>query len=471
MINLIPANTTDLDYLWELVSERNKWFIKLRYAAVVMLVSLYVFIVFFSGEKLSNIQYKGIIAIFVLTLIYNLILSYLFNSGKIRNDIRKFNPIKFAFLQIVFDLISLMVLVYLTGLINSPFYLFFIFHAIIGSMILPGRLVYGIVFAVLIIFSFLTLSVHFEFIGEFLISNTGSVSTLKTTYVFLNLISFWLMMLVSVMFSNNLASALYKRDQQLIEAIYELELSEKEKQRYVLAIVHELKSPVSAIVSYLNLLIGGIAGEINDKAKDILLKMKKRSEESITLTNNIIEVSKVKLLDVIRKEKIDPEIIVTGIIEKIKDKFSGAKILFTYDDSRVTDNAIYADENLIKILFSNIISNAIKYTPSGGEVTLKLFDSENKDRLCISLSDTGIGIPPDEINKISDEFYRASNVKKNKVEGIGLGLSVVKKIIEQHNGSMKIMSPNGIGNEDFPGTTINIEIPYVENKDELVVSS
>jgi signal transduction histidine kinase len=307
MINLIPANTTDLDYLWELVSERNKWFIKLRYAAVVMLVSLYVFIVFFSGEKLSNIQYKGIIAIFVLTLIYNLILSYLFNSGKIRNDIRKFNPIKFAFLQIVFDLISLMVLVYLTGLINSPFYLFFIFHAIIGSMILPGRLVYGIVFAVLIIFSFLTLSVHFEFIGEFLISNTGSVSTLKTTYVFLNLISFWLMMLVSVMFSNNLASALYKRDQQLIEAIYELELSEKEKQRYVLAIVHELKSPVSAIVSYLNLLIGGIAGEINDKAKDILLKMKKRSEESITLTNNIIEVSKVKLLDVIRKEKIDPE--------------------------------------------------------------------------------------------------------------------------------------------------------------------
>ena len=122
-----------------------------------MLASLYVFIVFFSGEKLSNIQYKGIIAIFVLTLIYNLILSYLFNSGKIRNDIRKFNPIKFAFLQIVFDLISLMVLVYLTGLINSPFYLFFIFHAIIGSMILPGRIVYVIVILLLIIFSFLNI--------------------------------------------------------------------------------------------------------------------------------------------------------------------------------------------------------------------------------------------------------------------------------------------------------------------------
>lgn len=461
MINLIPANTTDLDYLWELVSERNKWFIKLRYSAVVMLASLYVFIVFFSGEKLSDIQYKGIIGIFAITLLYNITLSYIFNSGKIRNDIRKFNPIKFAFLQIVFDLISLMVLVYLTGLLNSPFYLFFIFHAIIGSMILPGRLVYIIVCAVLTIFSFLTLSVHFGLIEGFLISNTGSIVTLKTTYVFLNLISFWLMMLVSVMFSNNLASALYKRDQQLIEAIYELELSEKEKQRYVLAVVHELKSPVSAIVSYLNLLIGGIAGEINGKAKDILLKMKRRSEESITLTNNIIEVSRVKLLEVIKKEEVDPEIIISDLIEKMKDKFEGANILFTYDDDRKTGKSIYADESLIRILLSNIISNSLKYTPSGGSVNMKLFDSGKKDKLCISLSDTGIGIPEKDIDRISDEFYRASNVKKSRVEGIGLGLSVVKKIVERHDGTMKIISPNNKSSKDNPGTTIYIEIPYV----------
>lgn len=463
MINLIPANTTDLDYLWELVTERNKWFIKLRYAAVVMLVSLYIFIVFFSGEKLSSIQYKGIVAIFILTLLYNLFLSYLFKTGKIRNDIRKFNPIKFAFLQIVFDLTSLMILVYLTGLINSPFYLFFIFHAIIGSMILPGRLVYIIVCAVLTIFSFLTLSVHFGLINEFLISNTGSIATLKTTYVFLTLISFWLMLLVSVMFSNNLASALYKRDQQLIEAIYELELSEKEKQRYVLAVVHELKSPVSAIVSYLNLLIGGIAGEISGKAREILLKMKRRSEESISLTNNIIEISKVKLLEVIKKERLDPELIVSGIIEKMKDKFTGSNIKFDYIDERESGREIYADESLIKILLSNIFSNAIKYTPSGGNITLKLSDSGKfiKDKLCISLSDTGIGIPPDEIDKISDEFYRASNVKKSRVEGIGLGLSVVKKIIEKHDGTMNIISPNNTKNNDYPGTTIYFEIPYV----------
>ena len=294
---------------------------------------------------------------------------------------------------------------------------------------------------------------------EFQISNAGSVGTLKLNYILLNLITFWLMMLVSVMFSNNLAGALYKRDQQLLEAVSEIELSEKEKQKYVLAVVHEVKSPIAAIVSYLNLMIGGLTGEINDKSKDILLKMKRRSEEAISLTNDIIEVSKIKLLEEIRKEEIDPEIIVKDIIEKIKDKFTGADIIFTYEDDRVSGKPVNADRHLMEILLSNIISNSLKYTPAGGKACLRIYDNENN--FCISLSDTGIGIPPDEINKISGEFYRASNAKKNRIEGTGLGLSVVKQIIEKHNGTMLIRSPSELGNEKYPGTNIILEMPYL----------
>lgn len=459
MLNLIPANTKDLDYLWELVSERNKWFIKLRYAAVIMLLFLYLFVAFFSSDEVSPVQHSGILLIFFATLIYNLILNYIFNSGKIHDDTEKFNPLNFALIQILLDLIALMILVYLTGLLNSPFYLFFIFHAIIGSMILPGRIVYGIVIVVLMIFSFLNLGVHFGMLQEFQISNAGSVGTLKLNYILLNLITFWLMMLVSVMFSNNLAGALYKRDQQLLEAVSEIELSEKEKQKYVLAVVHEVKSPIAAIVSYLNLMIGGLTGEINDKSKDILLKMKRRSEEAISLTNDIIEVSKIKLLEEIRKEEIDPEIIVKDIIEKIKDKFTGADIIFTYEDDRVSGKPVNADRHLMEILLSNIISNSLKYTPPGGKVDLRIYDNDNN--FCISLSDTGIGIPSDEINKISGEFYRASNAKKNRIEGTGLGLSVVKQIIEKHNGTMLIRSPSELGNEKYPGTNIILEMPYL----------
>ena len=235
MINLIPANTKDLEYLWELVSERNRWFIKLRYLAFLMLLCLYIFVLFFSKEELSSFQYTGIIIILISTILYNLILNYVNVSGLIKNEVSKFNPLKFALIQIILDLTALMFLVYLTGQINSPFYLFFIFHAIIGSMILPGALVYIIVSIVVIVFSALNIMTHFGLIQEYLISNTGQIELLKFNYLILNLTTFGLMMLVSVLFSNNLSVALFKRDQQLIEAITQLELSEKEKQKYVLA--------------------------------------------------------------------------------------------------------------------------------------------------------------------------------------------------------------------------------------------
>lgn len=462
MINLIPANTKDLEYLWELVSERNRWFIKLRYLAFIMLLCLYIFVLFFSEEELNSFQYTGIIIILISTISYNLILNYVINTGFIKNEVSKFNPLKFALIQIILDLTALMFLVYLTGLINSPFYLFFIFHAIIGSMILPGALVYIIVSIVVIVFSALNIMTHFGLIQEYLISNTGQIELLKFNYLILNLTTFGLMMLVSVLFSNNLSVALFKRDQQLIEAITQLELSEKEKQKYVLAIVHEVKSPIAAILSYLNLILNGITGEVNEKVRDILTKMKRRSEDAIELTNAIVEVSKIKLLEELKKEELDPGITVREVIEKKKDKITGAGLLFTFSDERKSKSSIFADRHLTEILLSNVINNSIKYTKAGGKILLRIFD--NEENFCISINDTGIGIPKDELRKISVEFYRASNAKSNRIEGTGLGLFVVKQIIENHNGIMRIKSPSEIGDKENPGTAIEMEIPYIKNQ-------
>ena len=458
MINLIPANTKDLEYLWELVSERNRWFIKLRYYAMIMLFILYISISFFSDEELNSFQKSGIIAIIIITILYNIILNYIYNSDIIKNEINKFNQLKFSLIQIILDLSVLMILVYLTGLINSPFYLFFIFHAIIGSMILPGALVYLIVSIVILIISFLNIFVHYGLIPEFLISNSESVESLRMNYLILNLITFGLMMLVSVLFSNNLSVALFKRDQQLIEAISQIEASEKEKQKYVLAVVHEVKSPIAAIVSYLNLIINGITGEVNEKVLDILNKMKRRSEEAISLTNDIIEVSKIKLLEEIKKEELNPETFIFQMTEKMKEKISGAGLKFTLINDRKSERLINADRHLFEILFSNIISNSVKYNSDKGEILFRI--SENENNFCISISDSGIGIPKDELSKISTEFYRASNAKSNRIEGTGLGLYAVKQILENHNGKIEIISPSEIGNEKNPGTTILMEIPY-----------
>ncbi|MBS1518146.1 MAG: HAMP domain-containing histidine kinase [Bacteroidetes bacterium] len=460
MINLIPQNTSDLDYLWELVSERNKWFIKLRYIAVVLLLCLYIFIVYLTNEYIFIEQKTGIAVILCCILAYNLIFSYLSGTKILKNEISAFHPIKFALLQILLDLTALMFIVYLTGLINSPFYLFFIFHAIIGSLILPGRIIYFLMIVLLSFFTVLNFSVHFGFIREFPISNTESVRQLSLNYLVLNLMSFWLMILLSVQLVNHLTSALYRREQQLMNAIEKIEQTEIEKQKYILAVVHEVKSPLSVILSYLNLLVDGIAGEISEKARDILIKMKRRSAEAIELTNNILEVSKIKQLKKLNRVKTEPELIVRGIFEAMNDKARSEMITLHFTDSRKEKKSFYADKSLMELMLSNVISNAVKYNHMEGKVEVVF--SDRNDGICITVADTGIGIPAEEMMNITNEFYRAGNAKSTKKEGTGLGLYVVKQIVEKHNGKLHIKSPSDIGTAEFPGTSVIILLPYGE---------
>jgi len=458
MINLIPQHTKDLNYLYELVSERCKWFIKLRYIAIIMLSCFYVYIVFFNTSNVNPLQITTVLLILLSMFSYNLISDYISRKEIIKNDVHSFNPIKFALIQILLDLISLMILVYITGLINSPFQMFFIFHAIIGSLILPGSVVYFIVIIVLLIFSALNLLTHFGVIQEFVLSNSGSLIALNIDYLVLNLLAFWLMILLSVMFVNYLTSALYRREQQLIEAIQKIEESEIEKQKYIMAVVHEVKSPLSVIVSYLNLLISGIPEEINVKVKNILVKMKKRSDDAIELTNDILEVSRIKQLKDLNKEEFNPEEIIETVMDKVRDKAMNENINLNYTDKRFSGRKLFADKHLIEILLSNVISNSIKYNHNGGKSEVIL--SENENMLSIIVTDSGIGIPKDEIKSISNEFYRAGNAKKSKIEGTGLGMFVVNQIVGKHNGELKIESPSGSGNTEFPGTSIQISLPY-----------
>lgn len=457
MINLIPINTRDINYLFELVNERNNWFIKLRYIAVIMLLGFYLILVFVGSDNFYPEQKLVILLVFFSIFIYNLVLTFISGKGIVKNEVSAFNPMKFALLQIILDLTSLMILVYVTGLISSPFYLFFIFHAIIGSLILPGSVVYFLMVNVLLIFSLLNIFTHYGMMPEYPISVFSSLKSLDTYYLFLNLLSFWLMILLSVMFVNYLTSALYRREQELIEAIQKIELAETEKQKYILAVVHEVKSPLSVIVSYLNLLLSDVYEGINQNVKDILQKMKKRSDDAIGLTNDILDVSRIRQLKELKKEKIDPIKIIGNIVENIKDKSLNDNISFSIKCNLPEGKMLSADKHFFELLMSNVINNAVKFNHENGKVEVLIYD--DAAQICIQVSDTGIGISQDELSRISEEFYRAQNAKSKGIEGTGLGMYVVKQIAEKHNGSIKVMSPSGIGTNEYPGTTVLISFP------------
>ena len=101
---------------------------------------------------------------------------------------------------------------------------------------------------------------------------------------------------------------------------------------------------------------------------------------------------------------------------------------------------------------SNLIGNAIKYSNFGSTIEVVIEDGREENEFCIEVCDNGIGIPEKDKDKIFREFYRASNVKEKNYEGTGLGLSVVKLIIEQHEGEITFESPSRLANEIGPGT-------------------
>ena len=149
MFNLVPVWAKHYEEFWLSMRGRNLWFIKLRYAAVVMLFLFMAFSKYFLGIAFSPSQQKAIIIITISILIYNLLFHFI--RQFLKHDADKFNPLHLSIMQMISDLIALMLIVYYTGSVESPLLLFFVFHMIVGSLILPGFVIYS--FAVLVIAS------------------------------------------------------------------------------------------------------------------------------------------------------------------------------------------------------------------------------------------------------------------------------------------------------------------------------
>jgi signal transduction histidine kinase len=129
-------------------------------------------------------------------------------------------------------------------------------------------------------------------------------------------------------------------------------------------------------------------------------------------------------------------------------------------DNRNVKLPIKVDNALFELVFSNLIGNAIKYNMPGGNVEVILDNNENGE-IEIIIADDGMGIPDEDKSKMFQDFYRSSNAKHKGIEGTGLGLSVVKEIVEQHDGSITFNSPSRISKDERKGTEFIITLPNI----------
>lgn len=457
MIRLVPDWAIHYDDFWQAIKVRNLWFIKLRYAAVIFLIGFFIVGQFLLDFRLKPAQIIAFILISVIILAYNITIHI--TRKYVGCTPGKFNCLHLSLLQMMLDISALMILVYFTGIIESPLHMFFIFHMIIGSLILPGYVVYSLAASVSICYSILAMFRFYGIINNWIITGLVSESAhYSFTYIIFFLIVFSFMLFLSVYIANKIARQLYQREQQLRATLLKLDEAERAKQKYTIGVVHEIKTPVNAVHSILDLILGGFVGEVSEPLLQKISRAKIRTEEAILLINDVLRISKLKLLNIRASESVNIKQLVQNLIDGYQDQFKNENIEIRFSDNRPAGRMIKADPLLLELALSNLIGNSVKYVNDNGLVAVSLYDEE--DSLVIQVSDNGIGIPADETERIFEQFYRASNVDKKMMEGSGMGLAIVKEIIVRHSGEIKVKSPSELAQPGRPGTSFIIRIPY-----------
>jgi len=228
---------------------------------------------------------------------------------------------------------------------------------------------------------------------------------------------------------------------------------DKAKSEFVSLASHQLRTPLSSINWYSEILETEEAGPLNKDQKKFIKEICIANQRMIELVNALLNVSRIEMgtLD-ISPQIINFKDISQSVIKELNPSINKKKLDFKIKYGKVPE--VNADPKLIRIIFQNLLSNSIKYTPEKGNISLFVGIEENfLEYIMIKVSDTGYGIPEFQKDKIFTKLFRADNVKEKDTEGTGLGLYLVKAIVEGSQGKIWFES------EENKGTTFYVLIP------------
>jgi anti-anti-sigma factor len=226
------------------------------------------------------------------------------------------------------------------------------------------------------------------------------------------------------------------------EAEEALKQMDKRKSRFVANVSHEFRNPLNNMQLSLTHVLDGLAGEINEEQREALTITLKSTQRLIRLVNNILDLSKIEAGKVkLKKESVGIIALAEEVLADDSNEISKKNLVLEKEFSERAGEVL-ADRDLLTDVLINLLGNAVKYTPSGGRITLRLSGTEEEVRF--EISDSGPGIAREDFGKLFDEFER---VTAEKQEGTGLGLPIAKKIVELHQGKIWVESELGQGSQ------------------------
>ncbi len=221
---------------------------------------------------------------------------------------------------------------------------------------------------------------------------------------------------------------------------------DKLKSQFVANVSHDLRTPITSIKGYVDNLLDGIYGELTEKQRRNLKRVQDKCDELISLINDLLDLSRIESGTIMLQAK---DVLLRDLIEEVvislesQSERNNISISFSCESNL----RLIADPNRLRQILTNLLENAVKFTENDGAVNVDVIDKEGEVE--ISVSDTGIGIPESERQKIFERFHQSVVTKRGSVKGTGLGLAIAKSLVEMHGGDLKVESELGKGSRFY----------------------
>lgn len=238
---------------------------------------------------------------------------------------------------------------------------------------------------------------------------------------------------------------------------------DKAKTEFISLASHQLRTPLSTINWYIEMLLAGDGGTINDRQKMFLLEAYGGSRRMVALVNALLNVSRIESNSyMVNPVPVDAVALIKSVIDEIRPKIESKKLQVTFEKEDIP--IISLDPDLATIIFQNLITNAVKYTGEAGWINIAVScvkkgdvcgpNSITEDSLLVEVRDNGMGIPRDEQSHVFSKLFRARNAQEMDVEGTGLGLYLIKGLIERSHGHIWFTS------EEDKGSSFFVVLPF-----------
>lgn len=443
--------------------ERARWLIRLRWIAALGAVLTLLFSKAALHLPLDPLPLALCLAWVVA---YNSFFSYT-QRGRIlqyspQQPLYRFISLSFN-VQIALDWITLVAMLHFSGGLENPFIMYFIFHGILAGMLLSRRASYIHATLALVLVAIMGIGEGMKWLphvatGAFM----GFAFYDKPVYVGAVLFAFVTTMYLVVYLTTEISSVLRRRELELAELEESLRhaneaLMEKDRIRseYVLRVSHDLASPLAATHSMLSLVLQTMSADLSERAKDFLTRSLRRVDALLRLARGLFDLSRIRASQTLAIEPLDVASVARSALEDVLTR-QGEKDIVVNLDIPESVPFLLGDKEHIELAFKHLLMNATQYAPPGVRITMRVRAADGW--IEVSVEDTGVGIPAAEIPRLYDEFYRGSMAKELEPNGWGLGLTIVKQIVDRHGGVITVDSEPG------KGSRFTLRFPSIQNQ-------